>query len=280
MHRFAAVALAGSLVAAPATAGWTFTMKTSNSGSPHAEMADSVTRVALEGGNAKVEFLETRNPMFGKGTYLLMHEQKLYVVEPDKKTYALFDLEAMSNSLASAMSPGGTGMKLTYDDVKVEKLLEEPGGAIAGYSTTHYKFHTSFKQTMSMGPMTIASLVDTVEDSWTTTAISFGEAGSMVSSFGGTQLGKEIQKLIDAQKGKMTGVPLKRISVTKVENQGTGVMAALLNKANGEGPTTTTMEVTELSESAIPAATFAIPAGYSETQLMYRMPGAPDKRHP
>ena len=277
MRRLAALTLAGSLIAVPASAGWTFTMKTSNTGSPHAEMADSVTRVRIEGGNAKVEFLETRNPMFGKGTYLLLHEQKLYVVDPDKKTYALFDLEAMSNSLASAMGPGGTGMKLTYDDVKVEKLSEEPGGTIAGYSTTHYRFHTSFKQTMTMGPMTLASLVDTLEDSWTTTAISFGDASSVMSSFGGTQLGKEIQKLIDAQKAKMTGVPLKRITVTKIENQGTGMMAAMMNKANGQGPTTTTMEVTELAESAIPAATFVIPAGYSETQLMNRFPGAPDK---
>jgi hypothetical protein len=48
-------------------------------------------------------------------------------------------------------------------------------------------------------------------------------------------------------------------------------MAAMMARSMGGGddkPTTTTMEVTELSEEKVPAAVFAIPAGYTETELM------------
>jgi hypothetical protein len=46
---------------------------------------------------------------------------------------------------------------------------------------------------------------------------------------------------------------------------------------NGEeGTTTTTVEVRDLVEAALPASTFQIPAGYAETEIMQRGPAMPD----
>jgi hypothetical protein len=42
------------------------------------------------------------------------------------------------------------------------------------------------------------------------------------------------------------------------------------------GTVTTTMEVTDIQEADIPAETFEIPAGYTETQLFQTGPDIPD----
>jgi hypothetical protein len=44
----------------------------------------------------------------------------------------------------------------------------------------------------------------------------------------------------------------------------------------GNGDTTTTMEVTDVAEADIPAATFLIPDGYKETQMFQTGPAVPD----
>jgi hypothetical protein len=49
----------------------------------------------------------------------------------------------------------------------------------------------------------------------------------------------------------------------------------MMNRAAG-GDTTTTIEVTDLEEVDIPAATFEIPADYTETQLFQQGPDLPD----
>ena len=46
------------------------------------------------------------------------------------------------------------------------------------------------------------------------------------------------------------------------------MMAKSAAKQEAEGPQTTTFEVTELSEQTVPASVFAIPPGYTETELM------------
>ena len=68
--------------------------------------------------------------------------------------------------------------------------------------------------------------------------------------------------LADAMKGAdvFAGVSVKGV-VTKD-------MAKSMAKQNDDKPTTTGYEVTELSEEKVPASTFAIPAGYTETEMM------------
>ena len=49
---------------------------------------------------------------------------------------------------------------------------------------------------------------------------------------------------------------------------------------DNEKPMITTMEVTELSEEKVPASVFAIPAGYTETEMMAPNMRLPDMNQP
>ncbi|HEX9943957.1 MAG TPA: hypothetical protein VGG03_18240, partial [Thermoanaerobaculia bacterium] len=73
----------------------------------------------------------------------------------------------------------------------------------------------------------------------------------------------EFDKLIAAEAGKFQGFPLKMVTVSTTTQK----------KGNKTTTTRQTMEVTQLdSSAAVPAATFEIPAGYKETQIL---PSAP-----
>ena len=90
----------------------------------------------------------------------------------------------------------------------------------------------------------------------------------------GVALSEDLQKIVDAAKKTQTGFPLKRVLVTlsKTTMTGSGLMAKMMAKSmakqNDDKPTTTIYEVTELSEEKVPASMFAIPAGYTETEMM------------
>jgi hypothetical protein len=100
------------LAGAPAQAGWSFTQTVRNSGAPGASAADMESRLQIEGGDARMDFIRMAdNPMFGKGSYMLLRgsaPQGLYFVDPGRKTYSKFDPEAMSRMMSPGV-PGGEG---------------------------------------------------------------------------------------------------------------------------------------------------------------------------
>jgi len=267
------VLFAATVAAAPAWAGVDFTVATRTEGGKGAGMGDTVVKVAAEGEQARINWEETQNPMFAKGTYMLVNPKGgMTFVNPAKKTYSKFDLAAMMEGL-DQMAGGAAqfGFKMEVQDVKVEKLLEEAGAEILGYPTTHYRWHTSWTMVMRMPkPMKDRSMEnDSVEDDWTTTAL--GLRPTTAKAFEGMMQGQmtgELRKLTETAKATMTGFVLKKISVTK----GSG----------GRGSQTTTMEVKELRKADIPPSTFVIPPDYSETDMMQpqRGPAMPNLNQP
>jgi hypothetical protein len=250
-----------AVAAAPSWAGLEFTTVTKVEGGRGSEMGNMVMNAQAEGDQARMDFVETRNPIFEKGSYMLVNAKgEMTIVNPEKKTYSKVNFAAMMESMGGAMDAmAKAGFKLEFQDPKVEKVLEEPGGEILGYPTTHYRWHTTYTMVMHMPVMGDRKTpVDSVEDVWTTTAI--GLPPQTIKAFAGLgeggQMGAEIKKMIDAAKVKMTGFQLK--SVTVSTHQG----------GRGEGQTTTTTEVTKLQKADIPASRFVVPAGYTETDLM------------
>ncbi len=264
-----AALLITAAVAAPAFAGLEFTIVTKVEGGREASMGNMVMNAQAEGEQARIEFTETRNPMFSKGSYMLVNAKgEMFIVNPENKTYAKLDLAAMMEGMGGAMDAmAKSGLKMEVKDPKVEKLLEEPGGDILGYSTTHYRWHSTYTMVMHI-PVLGEKLYpgDTMEDVWTTTGLGLpAQTSKALQGFGQGQMSGELKKLVDAAKVKMTGFALKRVVVAK--SQG------------GKGaPTTTTMEVTKVQKAEIPPSVFAIPAGYTETDLMQpqRGPAMPD----
>jgi hypothetical protein len=54
------------------------------------------------------------------------------------------------------------------------------------------------------------------------------------------------------------------------------MLGGAVGAAGGGGDTTTTVEVTDIEEVDVPAATFAIPDGYQEAQLFQTGPAIPN----
>lgn len=256
-------------------AGVTFTQITTVDGEK-----TSVTKVSADGGNAKMEIVESPdNPFMPPGSYMLAAGNEMLLVNPAARTYARFD---------ASMFEGMAGMagQMEFTDIKFEKVADEPGETIEGYATRHYRFKSSWNMSLKGMPMKTEST--TVEDLWTTTAIDL-PAMPMGSSGGGTP--SQVTTLAENQGlRQVEGAPLKHVSVQSTKTSmgampGLGGLGARLGgrmlggavgAAGGGGDTTTTVEVTDIEEVDVPAATFAIPDGYQEAQLFQTGPAIPN----
>jgi hypothetical protein len=272
----AAVCLVAFAVA-PASAGLVFkqTMKTEGESG-----MSQTARVWFDTGGVKMEFLDSDNPMMPAGSYLLMQPDSdvLILVNPEKKTFAEFDLAALTQAVGSMMAgmgagdPSASGQREQSKPV-VEKLLEEEGETILGRPTKHYRYRFQWSTTMTMAPgMAMIIENDSIEDTWVATDLELDPklARSFEGFAAGLSLPKDVKEIIAAQKQMLHGVPLRRIQKGTTKITGTGMMAMMAKQASkhGSGPTTTTIEVVELSEEKVPASTFAVPAGYTETEMI------------
>ena len=257
-------------------AGVTFTQVTTVDGKK-----TSVTQISADGGNAKMEIVDTTdNPFMPAGSYMLVSDGEMLLVNPKARTYARFDASMMDGM-------GAMADQMEITDVELEKVVDEPGESIEGYATRHYQFKSSWK--MGMQGMPIKTELSTVEDLWTTTAIDI-PATPMGPSGGG--MPSQVTALAENQALRhVEGVPLKHVTVqsTKVNmgaTPGLGGLGARLGGrmlgglgggGGGNNDTTTIVEVTDIIEDIdVPAATFAIPDGYQETSLFQTGPAIPN----
>ena len=252
----------GGVLAVPARAGLHYQSITKTD----AERGAQTIRAEgwVDGDRAKVVFAESTNPLMGSGTYLLTSDgaKTIYLVNPEEKTYAAFDLGAVMAGAGAMLKGLGPMVKISFSNQKVEKLAEEPGGAILGHPTTHYRFHTSYDSEFKVMGMGQAGHNDTVTDTWTTTALTDAGLGAWLRREPPRTGIADLDAMIGSEMKKgIQGVPLKMVAVTKTKDQ-----------RGRESTVTTSMEVTSLQEQAVPATTFAMPAGYTETQLVPTMP--------
>jgi hypothetical protein len=256
LKRMLPITLALMVAAGAAQAGTYYEAVTRGEGGRGAKMADSTVHAWIDGDNAKIQFVESENPIMGNGTYLITKDggKTVYLVNPKEKTYATWDMDAMMNFAGGAMKM----MNMKFSEPKVEELGHEAGAAILGMPTTHYSYRTSY--TMSMSFMGMKNETRTVSEQqiWATPKLAAPAFGVWLRktppSFGGNE---DLQKLVKAEMEKVHGIPLKVVTKTTSTNEKKGTSET----------STTTMEVTKLDETSIPASTFEIPSGYKETQL-------------
>jgi hypothetical protein len=274
-------------------AGVTFTQVTTVDGKRTA-----VTKVSADGGSAKMEIVEAPdNPFMPPGSYMLVTDGDMLLVNPAARTYARFD----TSMLEGVAEIAG---QFEFTDVEFEKVVDEPGESIGGYPTRHYQFRSSW--TMSIQGMPVKTEQSTVEDLWTTTAIelpavSFNPAGGGMPS--------QVAALVENQGlRQVEGVPLKHVTVQSTKSsmgalggvaglgarmgarmlggggrrggRGGDAAAADAEPADaggfgGGGETTTTIEAVDIEEVDVPAATFELPDDYQETQLFQTGPAIP-----
>lgn len=251
-------ALVVMAAAPPVFAGVQYTAVTTTETEGQRGQQRTVVESWVDGPKAKVLFRDSDTPGMTEGRYVLTKDggQTLYLVDPQEKTYAEWDLQAMLSALGSMMEAMGPMMDFQIDDVQVEELAKEPGPSMHGLSTTHSRYRTTYTMTIKVMGMGRANSVESVQDVWTTDAL--GDAGMGVWLRNRPTTGfDEVDELMEAEMGKVQGFPLK--SVTRSTTTG--------QKGKRSSTTTTTMEVTELDRSAsIPASTFEIPEGYTRSE--------------
>jgi hypothetical protein len=270
-HPIAAATAAAGLLLGYSTAvfaGTSFTQVTTVDGQRVA-----TTKIVADGGNAKAEFVETaaENPFMPAGSYMLIAGGDMYLVNPAARTYSRFDT-AMLEGMSQMMG------RMEISDVAFEKVLDEAGESILGHPTRHYQFKSSWS--MGMQGMPMKTELSVVEDLWVTTAVAMPEVPTAFAG-GAGGMPEQVQALVDAQGSRnVDGFPLKQVSVQTTKMNmgalgGLGARMAAGMAGAGGGATTTTIEVTELAQVDVPAATFELPAGYQETAPFQNGPALP-----
>lgn len=258
MRRELGVFAAAVVVAAAAQAGVTYKAVTKSEGGPHAEASNMTVQAWASDGKMKIEFEQSGNPMMGKGTYIVTTDggKTFYLVNPEEKTYAKWDMDAMLGMAGGMMKMARGMMNLSFSDPKVEQLGDEPGPTMLGMPTTHYTYRTSYTMSMKFFGMNRATKVVRDEQFWTTPKLAEEVLGTWMKRKYRTG-DEQLDKLIDTEMQKVHGIPLKSVIVSTNTDE------------KGKSQTTTmTTEVTELHTVPVPDSTFEIPAGYTETQLM------------
>lgn len=251
-------------LAAPASAGVYYKSVTKSEGGPNAEMSNMTMKGWAEGDKARIEVVESGNPMTGAGTYFLTTDggKLVYLVDPKEKTYSKWDMEAMVGMAGNAMKAARGFVSMKFSQPKVEKLLEEDGGIIVGLPTTHYRYRTSYSMEMKVMGMKQSSTVVNEEDIWSTSKLTAAVLGVWLKKeppkFGDEQL----DALVKAEMGKVHGIPLKTVTVaTTTDNKGKSQV------------TKTAMEVVELEMTNVPDSKFVLDPSYKETPLFGEAPG-------
>lgn len=249
-----------ALVAAPSFAGIHYTATTNTQ---DATGKSNVMEVEgwVAADKAKIEFKESGgNPVAKNGAYLLTRDggKTIYLVDPKEKTYAEWDLQAMMSMVGGIMNGMGPLLKMEFSNPKVEKLLEENGGTVAGLPTTHYRYRTTYNMKVKVLGMGQESAVENVQDVWATDRLQDIALGVWLRSDPPRTGNANFDKLIASEVDKAKGFPLKTVTVsTSTPKKGKPTV------------TRTTMEVTKLDTGATVAdASFQIPAGYQETQIL------------
>jgi hypothetical protein len=251
------------LATLPAYAGVHYKSRTYQEGQGAADQMNMEVEAWVEGEAAKVVFTESGNPFMKKGSYLLTRDggQTVYLVNTEDKTYGVWDLNAMLNTASAAMESMGSFMQMEISDPKVETLLEEPGGEIAGFDTTHYRFRTSYSMEMKIMGMKRGHDQVSVQDMWVTSELDLPGLGLWLRKDPPKMANSDLQKLVQAEMSKAKGWPLKTVDETTTVNQ-----------KGGESTVRTITEVYELKETDIDEGMFSIPDGYQQVDLMPAMP--------
>lgn len=259
-HKNVILALILALAALPAFAGIHYKSVTKTE---DAQTKGSSMEVEgwVAGEKARVEFKDSGNPAAKEGSWLLTKDggKTIFLVDPEEKTYAEWNLQAMLGLVGSVMQGMGPLLKIEFSDPKVEKLLEEDGGTVVGLPTRHYKYRTSYLMKMRVLGMANEANVVTEQDIWSTDRLQDVALGIWLRSDPPRTGNEQFDKLITAEAGKTQGFPLRTVTVSTTTQK----------KGNKQTVTRSTMEVTQLDTSAnVPGSSFEIPAGYKETQLV------------
>lgn len=219
--------------------------------------SDITARAIIDGQRSRVDFLA--GAPYGAGSYVINAGDKMmYIVQPQKKTYTEIDVPSQSDPLQAAASR----IQISNDKIDLKKLGDHP--VIAGLPTDHYRLNTSYDITVTLGSVSLRQTVRTAIDKWTTD--SFSESLSAVLGSSVPHTGNDkLDALIDAEAGKIKGLPLRQI--TTITTLGDQRNFGSVLKVDPKRQQTSEVTISSIEEIPTPAGTFQIPGDYKKADL-------------
>jgi hypothetical protein len=145
---------------------------------------------------------------------------------------------------------------LSFSDFSSEKLDEGPGESILGYQTTRYKYRTGYTMSVKVLGMGRATTISNENEFWCTNDIDADGFSAWLRPDRFRTGNADIDNMIRQQYATVDCLPLR-----------TRMVSTSSGERGGANTTTAVTEVTALREESIPAATFALPAGFTTTSL-------------
>jgi hypothetical protein len=244
----AAAAAAPSRAAAPLAAiSFTVTTRSESSLTKSASMADTTVKGFAAGDLARIEFTQSRNPLAPKGSFLLTLD--------GGKTVRLADPRAKScrpwspSGPAAGKSTVGSAVATRFENVSVARTLDEAGPGIAGLPTRHFRFTIAYDSIVDVMGTVRRSHTEKVADVWAAPELSAAGVSVWLRALPAPTGDADLDRKIKGAMAGLPGTPVKTVTTATVRDD-TGF----------EQKTTTTVELTRLARTRVPASAFAVPA--------------------
>ncbi|MDJ0838837.1 MAG: DUF4412 domain-containing protein [Acidobacteriota bacterium] len=239
-----------------AVGGYHYTAETTVNDEGRKQKNTMMVEAWIDGAKARILFRENDNPTAKPGSYILTNDggKTLYLVNPEDQNYMEWSMD-MVMSMAGAV---GGMLQIQFDNLKTEKLEESDGDRIHGFDTKRYKYKTSYDMNMKVLGMRRAHSVETEQESWVAGKLKDVALGVWLRNTPPSTGDEELDKLIEADMGKVQGFPLRSRTktVTKQWNK-------KRTKVKRESISYSNTEVKTFKKTSIDGARFKIPQGYT-----------------
>ncbi len=213
----------------------------------------------MEGNSGKVEFVKSDSDTMPKGSYLLTHDggETVYLINPKKKTYSLWDTDALFATLGAMTKDAEGIIDIDFKDAEAEDLGTEPGGQLLGIDTTKKSWRTAYTMEMKVVFMERSRRIEATTDAWLTNEDSIPTLSSTWFAVKPPTTGDpDLDFVLSESMKRVDGTPLKVVQSTKMKDK------------KGRGKTSKmTMEITTLREESVDPNVFSMPEGYDEVPL-------------
>jgi hypothetical protein len=260
------LAVALALFALPLSAAiqYEFFQKTTSDGDQQAPQ-DLSARATVDGSRTRIDVISGN--VYPPGSYVITSDggRRILFVDPLMKSFT----EVNTSSFVSGIGASN----ILIENLKSDLQTLGDQDVIAGHPTSHYRLTLSYDITVVYRNMPLKQSVRTIIDKWTTVA--FGEVVENAITNASLRTGNaEVDKVIDLEATKIKGFPLRQnVTVTTVSSRKRSVSGSDL-----KFPTTRIrqkeMWVTSIRPVAPSTETWAVPAGYTKTDLQQLPKGA------
>lgn len=249
-----ALCLALCLAVSPAVADVYFRSETRYEQSQGQGPGNMVVEGWVKGDQGKFLFEESGgNPMMPQGSYLITQDggRTFVLVNPQEKTWAEWDIEAMLRFAGQMLNSLGPLVKIQVEEPQVEMLADEAGEEILGLPTHHYRIRTTYGLKVRVMGIKQSNNTETIQDLWTTTAIDEEAFGAWLRKDPPKTGNEELDQLIFDEVTRTEGFVLRTIAETRTVGG---------KKKKREQTSRTVTEVTELdTKRSIDESTFTFP---------------------